>query len=349
MATNWTYLPILKWKQGERIALRELNSTQWQSITPLIELPPVDAAPDGRSLRAALPSFLSAIASDLKKTIPEGKPVAIDVRFVSPGYAQQATLLSTVCSYLLKHSDRSIIPVITEAMAVQNQAELPRLADFPECMLRMHTPAISSTQVAPLVTIVVGSGIKRSRLHLVVDQHSIVREDPTVRYAVVHPYLDASIATGCASTTLAGGSFPMNLVGFKQGVADIPHVEWRIYELARKHADYDDVRYADYAVTNPAPAPAVDPREMNPSVAIRYAADGYWRLFKAGGFKKGKPDQYRNLCNLLLGDSTYAGAGFSYGDTCYEKAANGKLGNGNPSSWRRDATNHHLVLMASRL
>jgi len=97
-------------------------------------------------------------------------------------------------------------------------------------------------------------------------------------------------------------------------------------------------------VTNPAPAPGMDPTQMNPSVAIRYAADGHWRLFKAGGFKKGVPNQYRSLCKLLLGDSVYSGSAFSFGDRCYEGAASARLGNGNPSSWRRDATNHHLVL-----
>jgi Beta protein len=95
--------------------------------------------------------------------------------------------------------------------------------------------------------------------------------------------------------------------------------------------------------------PELDPKMMNPSVAIRYAADGFWRLFKAGGFKKGKPDQYKNLSILLLGDPVYSGAAFSYGDECYDKTANAKLGNGNPSSWRRDATNHHLVLTATAL
>lgn len=208
---------------------------------------------------------------------------------------------------------------------------------------------MDSAQVSPLVKLAVSGGISRSRLHLVVDQYSIVKEDPKGRFVAVRPYLDAALSTGCASTTLSGGSFPINLVGFKQGVTDIPHVEWQIWKQLRRHGEYEDVLYGDYAVTNPAPAPEVDPREMNPSVAIRYAADGHWRLLKAGGFKKGKPNQYQSLCRVLTGDPVYSGAQFSYGDACYDKAAAAKLGNGNPSSWRRDATNHHLVLIASRL
>lgn len=348
MATKWAYLPILKWKQGERIALRELSPSHWAPIVPLIELPPIDAAPDA-GLRTALPSFLSKIADGMTKAIPEDKPVAIDVRFVAPAYPRQVTLLATVCRILAKQLERPIIPVLSESVVASVPSDLHNLANFAELILRIQTPSMDSTQVSPLVKLAVSGGISRSRLHLVIDQYSIVKEDPKGRFVAVRPYLDAALSTGCASTTLSGGSFPINLVGFKQGVTDIPHVEWRIWEQLQRHGEYESIHYGDYAVTNPVPAPEVDPREMNPSVAIRYAADGHWRLFKAGGFKKGKPNQYQGLCRVLIGDQVYSGAHFSYGDACYDKAAAAKLGNGNPSSWRRDATNHHLALIAARL
>ena len=74
-------------------------------------------------------------------------------------------------------------------------------------------------------------------------------------------------------------------------------------------------------------------------------------MLKAGGFKRGKPNQYRDLCQLLMGDADYSGPTFSFGDGHYEKVATGPAGknNGNPSSWRRDATSHHLVFAATAL
>jgi hypothetical protein len=36
--TEWKYLPILKWNQGERIALRNLKGSRWDGLVPLIEL-----------------------------------------------------------------------------------------------------------------------------------------------------------------------------------------------------------------------------------------------------------------------------------------------------------------------
>lgn len=341
---QWKYLPILKWKQGERIALRNLKDDQWNGVTPLIELQPISAAPNFVSLQAALPDYLEKIGKDLAKAVPEGTPFAVDTRYVSTGYPKQAQLLSAVCSRLYKLTDRPVIPVITSALAQSEANQLERIAErFKECIVRIDTPSVGVAQVQPIIELV-KDAFETGDVHVVVDQFSLVGKDSRVMATAIKPYLDEALASVSASVTIAGGSFPVNLIGFKQGTFDIERVEWKVWKQIQKGGSYADVRYSDYCVTHPALGPEMDPTQMNPSVAIRYAADGYWRLFKAGGFKKGAPNQYMALCQLLLGDGVYTDPSYSYGDKCYADAANAKLGNGNPSSWRRDATNHHLVL-----
>jgi hypothetical protein len=341
---SWKYLPILKWKQGERIALRNLKPVQWDQVVPIIELQPIDTAPDRASLKEALPPYLAKIADELSKALPEDSSCGIDTRYVAAGYSRQAELLNAVCQRLSKLTNLDILPVIPSALVQAEPDQLARLAEqFNEHILRIDTPSVAVAQVQPIVDCV-QQHIPHSLLHIVVDQFSLVGKDPKATTSTVKPYLDAAIASECSSVTLAGGSFPVNLIGFKQGVQDIVRVEWKVWTSIRKLADYADVRYSDYCVTHPAQPPGLDPTQVNPSVAIRYAADGFWRLFKAGGFKKGAPNQYNSLCQLLLTDTVYSGPTYSYGDKCYTDAAAFKLGGGNPSSWRRDATNHHLVL-----
>lgn len=349
MTAAWSYLPILKWKQGERIALRELTTAQWDGIVPLLELPAIHAAPDAESLRAALPDYIEKIAGGFAKAIPEAKPAAIDVRWVAPGYKKQARLLLVISRMLSKQSERKIIPAISELMLVNDAADVAKFVEFDPIAIRIRIPAVDAIQIAPLVATATKEGLTKKRLHLVLDQYSIVRGDPKAIFAAVRPHIDAALPIGCASVTLAGGSFPVDLIGYKQGAHDIPRVEWRIWGMAKAKDEYEDLLYSDYAVTNPGPLPDLDPLQVNPSVAIRYAAQGFWRLYKAGGFKRGAPNQYRELCNLLLLDKIYSGAAFSYGDRCYDEAAHGIKGNGNPSSWRRDATSHHLVFTKSQL
>lgn len=347
MASIWKYLPILKWKQGERIALSKLTGAQWSGIAPLVEILPVD--PKKGTLSETLVPYLTKIGGQMAKAIPQEVPIAIDVRYLMPTYGKQIQVLASTCKRLAASTNRQIIPVISETMLAQ-PAGLPELAKtFELFALRIRTHMVTADQIQDFVKIVVGAGIARSKLHLVVDQFSIVGATADACAAAVRPYLDEALATGCASTTLAGGSFPLNLVGRKQGLHDIERVEWTVWKSLVAEPDYARVLFSDYTVSNPAPAPEIDPTMMNPSVAIRYASDGFWRLFKAGGFKKGKQDQYKNLCILLKGDPVYSGASFSFGDDCYDKASVGLLGNGNPTSWRRDAASHHLVFTAAAL
>lgn len=347
MAAAWKYLPILKWKQGERIALSKLTSAQWKGLVPLIEILPVD--PKKGAFSETFAPYITKIGGQMAKAIPQDTPIAIDVRYVVPTYGKQTQVLASICRRLATLTNRQIIPVISEAMLTR-PADLPDLATaFGTFALRVQTHLVTAGQIKDFVKIVTGAGIARSKLHLVVDQFSMVGAVPAACAAAVQPYLDEAIATGCASTTIAGGSFPLNLVGRKQGLHDIERVEWKVWKSLVAKPVYARVLFSDYTVSNPAPSPEIDPTMMNPSVAIRYASDGFWRLFKAGGFKKGKQDQYKNLCILLKGDPVYSGASFSFGDDCYDKASVGLLGNGNPTSWRRDAASHHLVFTGAAL
>jgi hypothetical protein len=349
MATDWKYLPILKWKLGERTAVSKMTTEQWTNIVVLIEPLPIDSAPDPESLRAALRPYVAKLSKEIARSIPIEKSIAVDTRYVAPGYAHQLRLLMVVCSALQAASGRRVLPVLTEAMAAKEAGELARHKNFEEVFLRINIHLIDPSQIQSLVELTCGAGPKKSLLHLVVDQESIVNVEPLAQGAAVTPYLDAALSAGCASTTLAGGSFPVDLIGIKQGSSDLRRSEWQVWKRLCVLPEYRALRYSDYTVSNPAPIPQRDPKMINPSVAIRYAADGFWRVYKAGGFKKGKPNQYRSLCQLLLLDPIYSGAGFSWGDHCYQMAAAAKLGNGNPSSWRRDATSHHLAWTASGL
>lgn len=352
MATTWKYLPILKWKLGERIALRKLEPAQWDELVPLVELPAIAAAPNTTDLNAALPAYRDRLVKQLVDAFPDERPMAVDTRYVSPSFAGQVRLATVLAKALAKLTERTVLPVVSETMVAREAGKLLAFAEFPEVILRVQSPVVDATQVTALVGDLQSAGIKKRNLHLLLDQVSIVDADPAACHAAIQPYLDAALACDCASVTYAGGSFPINLVGFKQGITKVPRVEWAVWTLLQKAIKYESLRYGDYTVSNPAPVPDdLDPTQVNPSVAIRYAATTEWFVFKAGGFKKGKPNQYRDLCQVLMGDPVYSGATFSFGDAHYNKVASGPAGkdNGNPSSWRRDATSHHLVFAATAL
>lgn len=67
--TEWKYLPILKWNQGERIALRNLKGSRWDGLVPLIELLPITTARNFASLQGAFPTYVDMVGGDLAKAL----------------------------------------------------------------------------------------------------------------------------------------------------------------------------------------------------------------------------------------------------------------------------------------
>src|SRR6202035_3835809 len=96
-------------------------------VVPMLELLAIRAEPDGASLRNALPDYLAKVAQQIAKNIPEDKPIAIDLRHVSPAYALQARFLKVVCTQLNKLTARVILPVISDLVLSQSSREFTHL------------------------------------------------------------------------------------------------------------------------------------------------------------------------------------------------------------------------------
>ncbi len=353
MQTEWRYLPIIKWKRGEKDALRFLTDQHWDGVVPLIEFQPISAAPDGVSLNQALPEYVEKISKEIIKSIPEDRAIAIDTVYVSTGFARQIALLLAVCRRLQKLVPNRVIPAIRasqlDALSILTTKQVETLKNMPEVILRLQTDELAPTQIGPSLD-ALAKFVKRKAIHLLLDQYSLVGKNHADGQVFIAPYLLATSSSACASVTLAGGSFPINLTGKKQGVTDIPRVEWKIWLQLAKEKSYPKLRFSDYTVSNPAPQDEdIDPKNMNPSIAIRYASDEFWRLYKGGGFKKGSPGVLRNLSKLLVTDPIYGEEGYSYGDKQYMNYSNGTGKNGIPWTWRRDATNRHIVLTIKSL
>lgn len=350
----WNYMPILKWKQGEQLALRNLSPTQREKTLPLIELQPIDAAPDAKSLTKALPDYAAKVAGQISKSIPDQYSLCIDTSYLSPGYQRQINLLMNVIEFLQKHIKNEIFPVIhakdIESIRLLSSVQRKPFENIKKIVLRIRTDLVEASQVAASIAAISGAGVDPSRIHLLVDQYSLVGRTVPDCLMQGKLHLDEALGSGCASLIISGGSFPVNLVGIPQGITNLPRIEWQVWKNLVSDTKYKDVIFSDYAVTNPAPIPEIDPTQMNASIAIRYAGEDFWRIYKGRGFKSKVPGEYRNLCRLLVSDDIYSGAGFSYGDAqYYQKASTGNEKNGTPASWRKEATSHHIVLVASCL
>jgi hypothetical protein len=95
------YVPILRWKQAERFALRYLRAEDRKRITPLIELTPLTFKSRKTAQREATPLDPAQVVHQESKKLLEACsnfPFFLDLRHVTvalPGLAAKCTLSST--------------------------------------------------------------------------------------------------------------------------------------------------------------------------------------------------------------------------------------------------------------
>lgn len=341
---DFLYMPILKWKQGEQIALRHISDSDRQSLLPLVEFQPLiikETTSIGDSLKADLIKALI----NLTKAKATDYPIAIDTSSYHPDPTKHARTLAAVCGHFAKKG-LHVVPVVHPFMVSTYPADVASLNSFDDVVLRIKTPNCLPQQVGGMITDIYSIlGRKSFRLHVLLDMGSIVGDSTTSHVTNIAPYIaEALTHKKVESITLAGGSFPFNLTGISKGISSLPRVEWQVWTRISKKFDSVRICFGDYAVTNPEPLAEIDPTKINPSAAIRYALKDEWMLLKAGGVRSSGFEQYNDLCALLIADNDYSGATFSFGDSKYFEHAQPLASTGNLSTWRRDATSHHLTL-----
>ena len=335
-AMNFAYMPVLKWKQGEQLALRNFTPELRAHLLPLIEL--IDSKESGD---AGVDAQIGKFAKELGHAGHAHGAVALDLSLHSAAAKATLKLLKRSANELEKKSV-PLVPVLTPQILAGADAELALLKSFPRAVLRLNIDLILPEQIEGFATKAIAHV---PEVHLLLDMASIVGTDPQGKWAEASIYVQAAYDWAkAASITLAGGSFPYNLMGIKPGTIRVPRVERQVWSTAVKNRTFKSLRFGDYAVTNPVPLPPIDPKMINPSAAIRYALQQEWMLIKGTGTRTAGRGQYNDLCRLLILEDYYAGEDFCYGDASYHKHAQKGASSGSPMSWRRDATSHHLEL-----
>jgi hypothetical protein len=329
------YYPILKWKQGEQNAVRFLDSADREPMIPILEI-----MPPGQKQLAAF------VMTSLAKTF-KAEPFAVDLKYVKTGGVPLVALAKLCTS--LQGNGYNAWPSINSADLLAQLGQVSVLAGQPEVILRMRLQTLLLPTCAAAITAVRKAIGRNSVLHVLFEFGPIGDVDPVVLAGVAMPFLQQTFASGEANYIgFAGGSFPITLQGIPVGVNNLlPRREWHAWlSLLPK---FEPLRFGDYAVTNPDLPNITNPAAMNASAAIRYALDGEWWLLRGRGTKTAGFAQYNTLCRVLISDSRYYHPPFSYGDQQYYNHAQPGAGPGNLTTWRRDATNHHLVQTVRRL
>jgi len=356
--THSHYVPILKGKLGEYRALQQLYPQDRASLTPLIEIPPVDWDWDNDVARKAEIAHLEANRDNMIKYWGTTDRLFVDLvdaelsipvvgdslgRHPYGAFFDLARSKGLLAIPVVPPSPDAMLLSVVKAIVSQDQRGL---------MVRVGAAALAN--VSALQTLPATFGLQPSQIDLLIDLGE-VNAASLVPYQLTLPQLLPQIPNlqSFRSFCLAGCSFPETLSAFVSGQPGLaPRIEWALWTavVAALPPTARPPTHSDYGISH-SEIPDLDPRIMSPSNNIRYTVAANWVIVKGQGLKKKKAGQPTNqqMCQYLIGRPDYCGQQFSDGDQYIMACATGQGGPGNLTTWRQMGTNHHLTFVVRQI
>lgn len=350
------YVPILKGREGEYSALRELTSTVKDGFTPLLEIPsiPYDFANDAPA--KTVDDHLEKVAQKIESCWGAGRPLFIDLDLIPPPEvmadgSQPLKYVFDTARALSLHS----IPVTGINRTTDYQSAVREAYDtdhFGIC-IRLESDDLNDPDLETRLDDLLASlGIVAHDADMVVDFGAIT-ESSSGTLLIAANSIIASVPKvhDWRTFTLAASAFPQDLSHLNpRTITALPRTEWTIWQnlAARRSRLIRLPTFSDYAIAHPV-ATEVDPRLMKMSAQLRYTSDNHWMVYKARNVRDYGFGQFNDICRALIGRPEYKGSGFCWGDNQISVCAAPGGPTGNATTWRRIGTNHHLTFVVDQI
>jgi len=334
------YVPVLKAKQSELMALRRLDPQLKTHITPLLEI-----QPDTTNLSRVIgqiekgwdweqPLFMDA-GSDLLQHDPAAAAKALDEVLI----ALRLQGFHVIPVTGLKRS-KAYQDIVENAMSKDKQGKCIRIGsdDWDDCDSILAKMLKDSKLSAPDTDIVLDLGAFSP------DQVDILAA------AALSKINSLSKLGKWRTLTITGTSFPPSLVNIPPQIpTPIPRSELVLWQkivndtkTARKPA------FGDYTIVHPKFPDDIDWSKVKIEAKIKYATSGTWLILRWNN-TKGDWKKFYDVCNILSQQADYCGPDCCWGDMQVSLCSQHKISHGSPGTWVGIGINHHLTLVANQI
>ena len=337
------YVPIVKWKAGEKLALKEVDSNKKKFIIPLIEL--VNDEGDTPPL----------LTKDIQKYWPDTNTAYVDVHYRPTSFALNAL------HNLAEHSNGvDLIPVVrTDTSLILHEAiKSVALAFNNGVAVRLVVDEGSDFEIANSEIEATLKAVAQSKhkSDLIID---LLYINDSFKYSETIKSLVKSIdLKPWRRVIVSSGVFPDYLTDFTPNEDNfLPRSEWQFWDEYKEFFSRETI-YSDYTCRHP----IYYPKPGSPgSKSLRYSLEERYQVFR--GVIQDKP--FKRLVHALNAVSLYGKeypATFSWGDRyIHEKAAiftdflesgeeidKANLSAGSESEWVSVTVNHHIAVVLKR-
>ncbi|MCM3316146.1 beta family protein [Rummeliibacillus stabekisii] len=322
------YVPILKWKAGEKEALANLRPEIKSQITPLIELTP-DILEKGEPLKVA------SIWENL---------FYFDVSYESVLEETEFIKLVETCDAI-----DQIIPVVNLGDSFEKIQSLYDLTRNGIALRVSINDGLDSNFQHIIKQIL--SIIPPQNIDLILDAREIQNEELNQKVFLANAILDSiSELDKLKSIILASSSFPNSLTNCEsEKISTIDRLEPKFYFSVAQKCTLPII-FSDYAINHWSYFEFIP--GIKPSFNIRYTLENSYLVYKGITVQRGglNIENVKNGCRAIVSHPSYLGESYSWGDKeIHLKAINDSNKPGNLTTWRNIGTNHHITLTVNQL
>lgn len=337
------YVPLLLNRKGERQALAHAAADVWSSMTPLIQLElkasrrgdgTVSGSIDAiRELKTAVGSH----ALYLDVLSPKDRPSDVSA-------AELAEIHENA-----RRAGLSFVPVYTVGTPGP-RSTVSTSARQDGCGLGLRYRALQPhparrTRADALRVELDALGLRSGDVDLFIDLAWWPLDAELDTSQLIEIVTDVSMAGRWRTITLAGSSIPQALAGFAaDSITSVTRREWGLWEELVGEAA-TTVHFGDYGVQHP--RSPFSGRGGRMWANIRYTIAGGTLVARGSGAlgsieRDEQPEQYRALCQDLMGHPAFGGRYCCWGDQIIEDCAQRRILPGTQEMWRAVGTSHHL-------
>lgn len=338
------YVPILKSKQGEFKAMRELSTNVINSIIPLIEI--VDG---GNLKKKSLQEFFQKKYNELINAWPLETRIFIDTSDLEqePGYAKSCISFFRI----LNEANIFAIPVVNAKSKLEHVSCLKeQVNSIGNVLIRVDADTALNIDYGEIIQpILTELEINVKNTYLMIDFADVPADQQRIYSSTIEQIINNfHNIERFKEFVLAMTSFPRDLSSIKPDtIGAICRWEWVIYKsLFGKQLDRYPV-FSDYGISA-SEMVDFDPTKMTVSASVRYTSEDDWMIFKGRSVKHGF-DQFYRLSKLIIDSKYYSGELFSAGDKAIADKAIRRGTPGSLSIWRFIGANHHISFVVNQI
>lgn len=353
--SNAVYLPQLKWKAGERMALATARSARPGRMIPALKIPPAGGFdPDQQKILTTteyLHSFGRQLADCWDRRI-----AFIDAELVDDEQHRDAVGDHPLTELLerARLAGGNAAPLFSSGNSDGYKAAVRRFLkrnDSPPSCLRLKIDEMENLNgPEALLAIAADCGANPASTVILLDGGPLAIHDVDEFAELLAGQIARLIAPNTWMRVFwSATSFPEQ-PKLKAGMdGSFPRLDWLLYCALMGHVGELPVApmFSDYALEYPS---AYAPFNGAPSAHLRYSSVDEYLIFKGPSVRR--EQGYKAIFEVaerLVSSPAFAGTDYSLGDSFIRRLATGAGKTGHASMWRWSATDHHFRLVIEQL